>query len=1050
MGKIYLKLSVVVTLLSALWLFASTPLMAQSGGYTVAGEVTDMNGEPIISASVVADDGITYALSDADGKFTIKLKPGSKSVTVSFMGYRDQEVSVSGKSLLKVILMEDTNNIEEIQVVGYGVQKKATMTGAVASVGTEELLKSTSSSVANALAGMMPGVTTTLSTGQPGAEVADIYIRGTGSLSTDKSTPLVLVDGVERDFSQLDPNEIESLSILKDASATAVFGVRGANGVIIVTTRRGQEGKARIDFSSSVSLQSPTRLVEMADSYTTASMRNELYTNDGGDIANAPFSEYTLNMFATGEDPIMYPDIDWRDYLMNDSSLQTQHNVNISGGTDKVRYFTSIGYLFQEGIMSDIGDLSYDSNYKYNRYNFRTNLDIDFTESTSMKLNIGGRVGDVYSPNSGSSERNMWEQFTWALPYSSPGIIDGVKMTTSSDVFGVMANAIDFYGLGYTTVTSNDLNLDLELNQKLDFVTKGLSFNIKGAYNADYTVTREWDYTMEVWTPYYAGMLDGLGLDITDDDYDKTIVYKITGETDSPSFSESDSMGRDWYAETSLRYARTFDKHDVSALALYTQSKTYYPSTYESIPSGYVGLVGRVTYNYDRKYLAEFNVGYNGSENFAPDLRYGLFPAGSAGWVVSEEKFMKSQNVIDYLKFRASYGLVGNDNLGSNRFLYLADGWEYTTGAYNFGTTSSSYYGGAEATKMGNYDVTWETAAKQNYGVEMTFLKSKLSITADYFFEHRENILISRNTVPIITGLNSSSLPAVNMGIVDNQGYEISLKWNDNIGEFAYWVQANLSYAHNTIIEMDETAKNEPYMYQTGKSVGQAYGYTALGLYQESDFADSENGVLLDGYPTPLVGDGVVRPGDVMYEDKNEDGVIDSDDMSYIGYSTVPEYVGGLLFGFSYKGFSVSTQWTAATNVSQVLGDSYKTPFSSSGTRGLLQYLVDDRWTPETAETATLPRLTMLAYNNNCGVNSTLWTKDASYLRLKNVEVAYTFRNNPTFDKLGISKLRVYFSGYNLWTLDYIGFLDPESPSSNANDVYPINRLTSLGINLSF
>lgn len=1010
---------------------------------TISGIVKDTDGLPVIGAAVIQTNTANGVVTDEDGSFSLTLEKGKiNSISISCIGYKTQTIARPSDKL-EIVLEMEALMMDEVSVVAYGYQKKETVTGAISSVGTDQLLVSPNASVANALAGQLSGVSTVQQSGQPGAEDPQIYVRGTGSL-TD-SSPLILVDGIEMPFTQIDPNEIENITVLKDASATAVFGVRGANGVILVTTRRGLEGKPKVSFSSSVGLVVPSKLVEMSNSYDTAVLYNELDANDGKDISQFSFSPYALKAFETHSDPIMFPDMNWNEYLYRDFSMQTQHNVNITGGSSVAKYFISVGMLTQDGMMKELPGLDYDGNFTYKRYNIRANLDIDVTKTTRVKLTIGEIIGNKHEPIGGNQG---WAALGVSQPFSSPGIIDGKLIQNGSQYFGNMrliSVLSKVYGNGYRDNLRNTMTLNMDIIQRLDFILKGLSFQLKGAYNSYYSFNKERPQTVRTYIPHYESYINGSGLNPGDEGYDYTILYRIGNSDSELGYSESSSKDRDWYLEASLRYARKFNKaHNVTALLLYNQSKNYYPAQFVAQPSAYVGLVGRITYDYKTKYLFEFNAGYNGSENFAPGkTRYGFFPAVSVGWIISEEPFMKNQNVVNYLKIRATYGLVGNDNMSNNRYLYLPTSYTLKKSGYNFGIdTPQNAYMAVEG-RIGNPDVTWETARKQNYGIEATFFKSRLKLTADYFREYRDDILIQRRTVPAVVSLSSSLLPVVNMGEVRNAGFEVELKWAQTVKRFNYWISANTSFARNKVLFMDEIEPNEPYMAKTGRPMGLLYGYVADGFYNESDF--NPDGTLVSGLPDPGV---KVYPGDVKYKDLNNDKFINTDDETFIGYPVRPELTFGLNYGIRYKGFELTMNWAGATNRSIMLGDEYRIPFGEGCNRALPKYMAEERWTQEKSLSATMPRFSQNSMTHNYK-NSSLWVRDASYIRLKTMKIGYTFQNNVLLKKLGISRLNLYLSGYNLLTFDKLEYFDPEA-TPNHDIMYPITYTYNAGIVVTF
>ncbi len=999
---------------------------------TVSGVVKDDTGEPVIGAGVLVKGTTLGTITDIDGHFSFRADDLNGVLVVSFVGMETQEIPMKGKGTFDIVLKSSNTLLEEVQVVAYGAQKKVTLTGSISSVNTDELLKVPTASIGNMLSGVLSGVSSIQSSGQPGGDDPDVFIRGISTLNTMNAKPLYLVDGVERSFFQIDPNEVENITILKDASSTAVFGVRGANGVIIVTTKRGKEGKAKINASFSYGIQTPTRMPEFVNSYDYATFLNEAYTNDGKD---PKFTPEAVEAFRTHSNPIIYPDTDWMELLFKSSAPQTQGNVNISGGTERVRYFISMGMLDQKGFFKN-HDTRYDANFNFNRYNYRANLDIDFTKTTLVAINMGGRVEKRNFPRSGDDINQLFRRIYWATPFSGPGIVDGKWIKGNSQYLpvGLSDGLGNIYGRGYGSKTTNVVNLDLALTQKLDFVTKGLQFKIKVAYNSGYDHTKERATSIESYQPWYRKDVTWMEHPAGSDPNE--VVYIQDGEDGLISYAESFGKSRDWYAEASFDWKRDFGLHHLSALALYNQSKTYYPdSDYPGIPRGYVGLVGRVTYDYDNKYLIEGNVGYNGSENFAPGNRYGFFPAVSGGWVLTQEEFLKDNPVVNFLKIRASYGIVGNDRYHPygtgfmDRFLYLPNSYFIGSG-YQFGT-GTSWSPGAYEKSFGNSGLSWEKSAKQNYGIDFSLFNQKLSGSIDYFYEKRTDILAKASTDPII---HAMSLPVLNLGIVSNKGVELNLKWNHKINSFRYWTNLNVSYAKNKIVYQDEVPSEYTYTLKTGHPVGQPFGLKVRGFYYEGmeDVADHSY---------------VLKEGDVVYEDLNHDGKIDDNDKTAIGYPSYPLLNAGLTLGFEYKGFDFSMLWVGATKTSRVLEETFRKPLGETYDRSLMSHQFTDRWTPETAATAKLPRATIDGVKNNYR-DSELWVKDASYLRLKNIEIGYNFRL-PFMPKIGMEKMRVFMTGYNLLTFDKLKISDPESMSSGVPQ-YPVMRVINFGLNVSF
>lgn len=1038
-----------------------SPSPEKSAGNLVGGQVRDSYGNPIVGAFILEKGTRNGVSTDLDGNWSMKVTSADAVLLFSCLGFREVEFPASSGNIRNVTMEDDMLKLDDVVVIGYGTQTKATITGSLAVVDTKELIKPPVSSITNVLAGSVPGVATVQTTGQPGEDAADIYIRGVGSLSSSASKPLVLVDGVERDFSQIDPNEIENFSILKDAASTAVFGVRGANGVILITTKRGQEGRPSISVSTNTGLQQPSTMVSQVGSYEYARYWNMKMQNDGETDARKYFTDYALEAYRTGSDPLFYPNMNWKKEVFNDVFVQTKNNINISGGGKNARYFVSMGYLYQNGVLKQVESIPYNNNYNYNRYNYRANLDFSLSPSTTMKFNIGGYVGKQQAPLSVKTDGSEWNAVTiWTVPLVSPGLIDGKRtlVPTESVPTGIELNRdgyFTFFGYGYEQYYNTTLNIDVEINQRLDFITDGLSLTLKGAYDNSFnTHKKRHSWSNEYNRIYYASFYDDPSKPMTDPDYDKTIVLVPESKDDVLRYEEENGRDRNWYIEGKLNWDRSFGpkgQHKVSAMFLYNQSRDYYPrystgetSTYQYIPHSYVGFVGRATYNYKGKYLADFSIGYNGSENFAPGkTRYGAFPSGSLGWVISEEPFMETQNFISYLKLRASLGKVGND-LGSTRFMYMPTVW-VSNGGYSFGETNPNMAEAYGEGVAGNDGVTWETAVKQNYGIDAEFLRSRLSLNLDLFFEHRSGILLKPNNTPSII---SMTLPSLNIGEVNNHGYEVSLGWRDKIkGGFEYFATANVSFARNKIIYMDEIESEFPWQNQTGGSVGRYTGlYKFVRLYQYSDFTEGPDGSLILNPELPQPSS-QVYPGDAMYEDISGDGIVNGDDKIVTGYSTIPEYVFGLNAGFNFKGFNFSMQWTGATNVNKLMDLEYRIPYTNAGGRGLLEYFYEDGWTVENQD-GTLPRAaeTSEVWNSE---PSTLWLRDASYLRLKTVTFGYTFPGKGWLKAVGVKSLNISFSGYNLLTFTGLDFIDPES-LTDRNGAYPLVKIYSLGLNLTF
>lgn len=1008
---------------------------------TISGNVVDDLGEPVMGATIIVEGQSGGAVTDLDGNFKISAPLGSK-IKISYIGYKTQVVTAT-KTLLKIVLEPENETLSEVQVVAYGVQKKVSVTGAIASMNGDELTKVPTGSVSNMLSGQLAGLTTVQYSGEPGSDAASIFVRGQATFND--SSPLVQVDGVERDFDDIDPNEIESISILKDASATAVFGVRGANGVVLITTKRGKEGKAKISVTTSASIVAPTKTLSMASSYEYATFYNMINDNDG---VSHTFSDEIIQKFKDGSDPIRFPSVDWLDYCLEDVTLQTQHNINISGGTDKVRYFISAGAYTQGGLFKEFG-LDYNLSYQYNRFNYRTNLDIDVTKTTTVSLNVAGNVNNASKPYTGQGSSGMMLNIYYSTPFSSPGFVDGKLVTTATDYTDltlpfVGGNGLSYYGNGFMKTSNNTLTVDAQVKQKLDFITPGLSFHVKGSYNSGFTSYTQASASVATYTPVLQS--------------DGTIAYKKYDQDTQLSYANvSPSKSRNWYMEAAFNYANHFGDHNVTALLLYNQSKKYYPSTYSDIPEGYVGLVGRVTYDWNNRYLAEFNIGYNGSENFAPGKRFGTFPAGSFGWIPSDEKFWEPlKKVVSFLKLRYTIGLVGNDKINGSRFMYTSDPYEVSNSTFInrgghavlFGYENSTASLAAYESSKNNSDVTWEKALKQNYGIDINFLDDRLRASFDYYREKRKDILLSDGSAPSVLGFD---LPMANLGKVTSWGWEFSLKWNDKIGKnIRYNVALNLMYNQNRIDEKKEAPQDEVYMYQKGHRLGSRKQYLFFEYYNSETTAEHYKEVYGVDLPEQMIAD--IQDGDCVYVDLNGDGIIDTKDMSYdFGYTDDPEYMAGLNLGLTWKNLSVSMQWTAAWNVSRSISSVFRQPFKDrqdADQGGLLSYMLTHTWTTDNPDpNAEYPRATFLHDGNNYA-ESTLWEKDAKYLRLKNLTIAYDF-HLPFMKKMKLNQFQLSFTGYNLLTFTPYFYSDPEATASSSPS-YPLTKTYSLSLKLGF
>ncbi|MFC2263695.1 MAG: TonB-dependent receptor [Prevotella conceptionensis] len=1006
----------------------------------LSGIVRDENGEPIIGASVLVKGTKVGTVTNAEGEFSLDV-PASGMLVISYMGFATREVPIKNNSNLKITLNEDeAQNLNEVVVVGYGTQKKASVTGAIASVTTKDLVQTPQANISNMLVGKMPGLIAMQRSGAPGEDNSTLLIRGVSTFS-DNTAPLVMIDGVERaNYNGLDPNEIESVSILKDASATTIYGVRGANGVILITTRKGQKGKPHLSYSGNVAVQSPTALPHYLNSAQYCEMYNEALKNDAytkGTAYVPRFSDEDIKLYRDGTDPIMHPNTDWVGTFLRKASLRTQHNFNISGGTDRVKYFISAGFFNQGGMYKYTKiDRDHDVNASDTRYNFRSNLDFNITQDFKAVVQLSTQINDIRTPGLGNS--NLWKEISWATPLGTPGMVDGklVRLENTIDDENPWQALLNN---GYKNTFANTINTTLRFEYDLSrLLLKGLSVHASTSYDSYYNSRRLSVKTMQTFVPKR-------------DPNDPThIILVPQNEAGTWGGGFEYDKNRKVYFETGIHFDRTFGKHQATALLLYNQSKYYAPNLAYHVPNAYQGIVGRVTYGYANRYLAEFNMGYNGTENFAAGRRFGFFPAVSAGWVVSEEPFFPKNNWVVYMKLRATYGEVGNDKIGGDRFLYLPSVYGETSGkltGYNFGSSANPVYSQMiEEKRLGNPLLTWEKARKLNIGADMNFLKNHLTVSFDYFKERRNNILSNRNSAPMLIG---ASLPAYNMGEMENAGFELDVNYRNNIRDFNYWGRFNYSFARNKILFQDEVPEKYAYQMRTGRRVGQFYGLLFDGFYNSWEEINA-----LDR-PVSSWNGNRLQPGDMRYVDVNKDGKIDMYDMVPIGYSPTPEIIYGFSVGCSWRGIDFSALFQGASHVSIKYFGRALWPFINA--HNSAKTLILERWTQERyerGEAINFPRLSMSPSRDtdNNYQDSNFWIRNADYLRLKNVEIGYTFRKGQ-LKALGLESLRLYVSGTNLFTWTDVVDLDPEAPSKGGAteiNTYPLQKIYNVGINVQF
>lgn len=1035
-----LKVAVLLSILVSLPMtgLASVPSMAsgqpeaavQDDGITVTGVVRDEGSQPMVGAIVYSPEYNIATMTDNKGWYSITVPRTGVEIQVSFIGYKTFSFTVGNKAVQNVLLEDETHTLDDAVVVAYGTQRKATVTGSVAAVSTKDLLQSPQANISNALAGRMPGLLSVQRSGEPGNDASTLRIRGVGTFAGDQD-PLIMVDGIETDnYNNIDPNEIESITILKDASATAVYGVRGANGVLLIQTKRGETGKPKVSLSTNVAFTTFPELRENMNSYEWASGLNRAYAYDSyiSGSYTPQYSGEVIEHYRTGDSPILYPSMDWYDYMLRDYSMQTQSNINIRGGSKRVKYFFSLGYFTQNGMLNtDVMPQDYDYQVKYRRYNFRSNFDINITRDLTASIDISMQIDNKRGPNWGVE--GLFEQLSSTPPNASPGVIDG-NIITLNQVTNSSWSPLTAYNKGWVDNYGNTLNGAVRLNYKMDWLLKGLKLRAAISYQ-NYNMEKKTFQTEKVTYDARPGEGD-------------QILYVPNGDPQVTRTGSEASRNRRMYLEGGIEWNNTFNGHSVGALLLYNQSKYHSPDLAFLIPNGYQGVVGRVTYDYEGRYLAEFNIGYNGTENFAEGRRFGWFPSFSLGWVPTDEKFFPKNDILTFLKFRGSYGVVGNDKVGGDRFLYVPTSYTFDEdGVYNFGEVGTTYqsYRGSYEGKIGNEYLTWEKAKKLNVGLDAHFIKDKIALTVEWFLENRDNILTNRGTIPSIIGAN---MPAYNLGRMRNTGWEGELSYNDRWGEFRFFAKGNFTYAHNTILEQDEAQWPWAYQYRTGHSYGQFFGYIAEGLFNTWEEVNDVN------RPVYQWNNNKMQPGDIKYKDVNGDGYINDQDIVPIGYSDFPEIMFGLSIGGSWRGLDFSVLFQGATHVStQPSRRTTRGFYTNTGaSKDLLKSWSYERYMA--GEEIVYPRYSVTNDTHNY-VLSTYWLEDATYLRLKSAEIGYTMTTR-WLSKAGISSVRIYLNGNNLLTFcNLFPGEDPEYPTMEANsEPYPLTRVYNIGLNINF
>lgn len=1016
-------------------------------GMTVKGTIFDGNGETIIGASVVVKGNTSIGtISDFDGNFELNVPNANAVLVVSFVGMKTQEVKAS-RNLMKITLEDDSQQLEEVVVVGYGQQKKASVVGAITQTTGKVLERAAGiSDIGAALTGNLPGVVTTSGTGMPGEEEPKITIRGASSWN-DNSDPLVLVDGIERPMSSVDISSVQSISVLKDASATAVYGVKGANGVILITTKRGTEGSAKIDVGFNATLKAPSQLPNKYDSYDALMLRNvaiehelALRPESWESVRPQSFIENYRNQ-TTQEQRERYPNVDWQKALFKDFTMSYNANINISGGTKFVKYFASADFV-HEGDLFKIYDngRNYNSGYGYNRVNVRSNLDFNLTKTTVLKVNLAGSNGIRKSPwsNSVNSEWQIGQQWSGAyniapdvfLPQYSDGSW-GMYPNASN-----VTNSAETMSLGGTMqTTTTRINTDFTLEQDLSFITKGLSAratiswdnifveNNRGINDLNHAGQRKW-IDPDTGQARYEQSYD------TNNGFDWS--QGINWST-SPGEVDNGQTVRNIYYQVQLNWARSFGKHDVTGMGLFSRQENARGSV---MPTYREDWAFRTTYSYANRYFVEYNGAYNGSEKFSPENRFAFFNSGALGWMVSEEKFMKffrDKKIIDMLKIRASYGEIGSDQLGdpfdsSRRWLYMNQ-WSYggNTGM-SLEPNNTSIYTWYREAAIGNEDIQWEVVRKLNIGVDYSLFEGLFAGSLEFFNDKRSNIFVfgSDRSMPSYFGGTPSS---INKGKIRTTGYELELRVNKQIGDWRVWGNFSMTHAKNKVLVKDDQALRPAYQKAAGHSQGQYTSYIDDGFIQNYD--------QLYGAPAHDTNDSQKLVGDYYIVDFNGDGVIDNKDIAPYGFTNSPENTFNATVGFEWKGFSAFAQFYGVTNVTR---DVSLTSFSNK-----LNTVYDQGtwWSTATPDAdVVIPR-----WNSTPSYNDgTQYLYDGSYIRLKNVEIAYTW-NSGWVRKLGISNLKIYLNGNNLWLWTRMPD-DREANLSGAGylGAYPTVKRYNLGI----
>ena len=992
----------------------------------VTGLVTDESHEPLVGVNVVIQDrpGLG-AITDINGKFKIKMEPYLRLV-ISFIGFETQEILIKEQKTIKVVMKEaKATALDEVVVTGTGEQRKLTMTGAVTNVDVSTL-KTSSSSITNALAGNVAGVLARQTSGMPGENRSEFWIRGISTFGAGSSA-LVLVDGFERSMNEINIEDIETFTVLKDASATAIYGSRGANGVVLITTKRGKEGKVHIDAKVETTYNTRTYTPELVDGYTYATLMNEARITRN----QIPFySDEDLHLLANGLDKDLFPNVDWMGMLLKKGAPTYRATLNINGGGSLARYYVSASYVKEAGMYNvDEGLKDYDTNSSYHRWNYRVNVDMGITKSTLVRVGIAGSLDKMNQPGVGNS---VWESVMGYSPITSPVLFSDGRIPAYGNSDGRMNPWAASTQTGYQEHWNNKMQADITLEQKFDFITNGLKF--VGRFGMD-TNNAQWNNRKklpEMWKVEQNRDSDG-----------KLVPTKVRGE-EIMSQQSSSTGERKEYLEAELHYNRSFSDHLIGGVLKYTQDKIINTTSNSDVIQGidrrHQGLAGRFTYGWKYRDFVDFNFGYNGSENFAPNHQFGFFPAYSAAWNIAEEPIVKKHlKWMNMFKLRYSYGKVGNDTM-NDRFPYLPSFGNSSGNGFNYSDLETSYfYDGLTYTKYATTNVTWEIATKHDIGIDFSLWDDRFTGTIDYFYERRDGIYQSRSFIPVSVGLNSSLSYATNVSAVSSRGLDGNFGFKQKIGNVNLTLRGNITYSKSKILEYDEEVTNYKYTLATGFQVSQPRGLIAEGLFK--DYDDIRNSAKQTW--------GDVMPGDIKYRDVNGDGIVNDKDYVPIGATNRPNLIYGFGFSAQWKGFDVNVLFQGAGKSTFFIDGYTVYPFKDGDWGNILTDVVkSNRWILGENEdpNAKYPRLSYGGNNNNYQ-SSTYWMRNGSYLRLKNLEVGYTIPKS-IVNKIRLNNIRIYFMGTNLVTFSSFKLWDPELGSSNGQ-VYPLSKAYTLGLTIN-